>query len=163
MKQRKGLAVWLLLLAMLMVVGLTGCGATAPDVDWTLQITGEVAEPLTLSYGDLAAMDQTELTDVVMERSQGEDQTNTWSGVALEDLFAEAGADANPPLITAVAADGYSVEISQDELQGAIVALKEDGEWIAEADPDSGPIRLVCPEAPGNRWVFQLTEIQVGQ
>ena len=44
-----------------------------------------------------------------------------------------------------------------------IVALKEKGEWIAEADPDHGPIRLVFPHTPANRWVFQIQEIQVNE
>jgi hypothetical protein len=63
--------------------------------------------------------------------------------------------------ITSVAGDGYAIEISKDELQDCIVALKENGEWIAEADPDHGPIRMVCPHTPANRWVFQLQELQV--
>ena len=41
------------------------------------------------------------------------------------------------------------------------MALKDGGEWIADVTPDNGPIRLVTPETPGNRWVFQLIEIQV--
>ena len=65
--------------------------------------------------------------------------------------------------VTALAADGYAIEITKDELQDAIVALKQDGEWITEAESDKGPIRLVCPETPTNRWVFQLQEIQVNE
>ena len=42
-----------------------------------------------------------------------------------------------------------------------IVALQQAGEWITKTDPDAGPIRLVFPETPANRWVFQVTEIVV--
>ena len=145
---------------LLLVAGLAACGGAAPDVDWTLGVSGAVSEPLSLSYAELADMPQTELNDILMEKSLGEDTTGDWSGVALSEILDKAGAGEFVS-ITAVAADGYAIEISKDELQDAIVALKENGEWIAEADPDHGPIRLVCPYTPANRWVFQLTDLQV--
>ena len=148
-----------LLVALLLVLVLAGCGG-APDVDWTLGVSGAVSTPLALSYADLAELPQTELSDILMEKSLGEDTTGDWSGVTLDEILTQAGA-AEYVSITAVAGDGYAIEISKDELEGAIVALKENGEWIADADPDHGPIRLVCPYTPANRWVFQLMELQV--
>jgi DMSO/TMAO reductase YedYZ molybdopterin-dependent catalytic subunit len=148
-----------LLAALLLVLVLAGCGG-APDVDWTLGVSGAVGNPLTLTYAELAEMPQTELGDILMEKSLGEDTMGDWSGVALDEILSQAGAGEYVS-ITAVAGDGYAIEISKDELQDAIVALKENGEWIAEADPDHGPIRLVSPYTPANRWVFQLMELQV--
>jgi DMSO/TMAO reductase YedYZ molybdopterin-dependent catalytic subunit len=149
------------IVSVLMAVSLIGCGGGAPDADWTLQIGGEVDTPLSVSYQELAEMSQTELSEILMERSEGEDTSGSWSGVALTSLLEQAGAADEYASITAVAADGYAIEIPRAELEGAIVALKEEGKWIAEADPDHGPIRLVCPHTPANRWVFQLTDIQV--
>lgn len=146
--------------ALLLAVVLASCGGAAPKVDWTLGVSGAVSSPLSLSFADLADMEQTDLSDILMEKSLGEDTTGDWSGVALTDLLDKAGAGEYVS-ITAVAGDGYAIEISKDELEGAIVALKENGEWIAEADPDHGPIRLVCPHTPANRWVFSLMELQV--
>ncbi len=80
----------------------------------------------------------------------------------MTDLLTKAGAG-EYATITAVAGDGYAIEVNKDELENAIVALKENGKWIAETDPDHGPIRLVTPKTPANRWVFQLQEIQVNQ
>jgi DMSO/TMAO reductase YedYZ molybdopterin-dependent catalytic subunit len=149
-----------LLTALLMVLVLAGCGGGAPDVDWALGVSGAVSNPLTLSYAELADMPQTDLNEILMEKSLGEDTTGDWSGVALDEILSEAGAGEFVS-ITAVAGDGYAIEISKDELQDAIVAMKENGEWIADIDPDHGPIRLVCPYTPANRWVFQLMELQV--
>ena len=148
-----------LLVALLLVLVVAGCGG-APDVDWTLGVSGAVDNPLALSYAELAEMPQSDLSDILMEKSLGEDTTGDWSGVALDEILSQAGAGEYVS-ITAVAGDGYAIEISKDELQDAIVALKENGEWIAEADPDHGPIRLVSPYTPANRWVFQLMELQV--
>jgi DMSO/TMAO reductase YedYZ molybdopterin-dependent catalytic subunit len=149
-----------LLTALLVVLVLAGCGGGAPDVDWALGVSGAVSNPLTLSYAELADMPQTDLNEILMEKSLGEDTTGDWSGVALDEILSEAGAGEFVS-ITAVAGDGYAIEISKDELQDAIVAMKENGEWIADIDPDHGPIRLVCPYTPANRWVFQLMELQV--
>jgi DMSO/TMAO reductase YedYZ molybdopterin-dependent catalytic subunit len=149
-----------LAVAVLAVLGLASCGGAAPEVDWTLAVGGAVSEPLALSYAELAGMTQTELNDILMEKSLGEDTIGDWSGVALAELLGQAGAGEYVS-ITSVAADGYAIEISKDELEDCIVAVKEDGEWIAEADPDHGPIRMVCPHTPANRWVFQLQELQV--
>ncbi len=105
-------------------------------------------------------MEQTELKDVQMEKSTGEDELTSWSGVSIETIFAQAGVG-EYSTITAVAADGYAIEITKDEMQGGIIALMDKGKWIAEVTPDKGPIRMVLPKTPGNRWVFSIKEIQV--
>ncbi len=151
------------LLSVLLLAGalvLTGCGSGAPKVDWELSITGDVETPLTLSYQDLAKMDMIDLNDILMEKSTGEDEITSWSGVPISTLLEQAGAG-DFSSVTAIAADGYAVEVPREELESGIVALKDDGEWIATASPDSGPIRLVTPQTPANRWVFQLVELQV--
>jgi DMSO/TMAO reductase YedYZ molybdopterin-dependent catalytic subunit len=150
------------LLAVLLVVGLVSCGSGAPQVDWEVKVSGDVETPLTLTYTDLVGMPQTDLKDVMMEKSTGEDVVTSWSGVALAEIFAKAGVT-DYATVTATAADGYAIEITRDELEGAIIALKDGDQWISAATPDKGPIRLVCPETPGNRWVYQLTEMQVNK
>lgn len=152
---------WILALLVLLIVALMAACGGAPKVDWTLSITGAVDESLSLSYQDLVGEPQAELSDLLMQRTHGEDSVGDWSGVALDPLLKHAGAADGWVSITALAADGYAIEISRAELEGAIVALKAQGEWIAKADPDHGPIRLVCPLTPADRWVFQLNELQV--
>ncbi|QRN83706.1 molybdopterin-dependent oxidoreductase [Chloroflexota bacterium] len=149
---------WILLFVIPLL--LSACNSV-PNVDWTLKISGEVTNPLTLSYADLAAMDFVSLDDVLMEKSRGEDEVRSFSGVDLATLLEEAGAPADYSTLTAIAADGYAIEISKDEAVNGIVAIKQGGAWITEADPDAGPIRLVFPTTPANRWVFQITEIIV--
>jgi DMSO/TMAO reductase YedYZ molybdopterin-dependent catalytic subunit len=150
------------LMIMMALLGvLTGCGGV-PSVDWELTISGDVENPATYSYQELAGMEQLDLEEILMEKSTGEDEVTSWSGVPLEMLLEQAGAG-EFSTVTALAADGYAIEIAAGELNNAIVALKDSGEWIAEVTPDKGPIRLVTPDTPGNRWVFQLTEIQINK
>ena len=149
----------LLILSTLLLISCS----TAPKVDWDLTISGAVDNTLTVSYKELAKMPQIDMKDVFMDKSTGEDSVGSWSGVLLADLFAKAGAAQDFVSVTAIAADGYAIEISRDELDNSIIAMKEDGEWIQSSDPEHGPIRMVCPQTPANRWVFQLLEIQVNQ
>ena len=157
MFQKRSLSLVVLFIAGLL---LTACGGGAPSVDWTLSISGEVGTPIDVSYAVLAKMDHIDLKDVLMQKSLGEDEVASWVGVPLATLFEQAGVG-DFSTVTATAGDGYAVEITSDELEGAIVALKKDGDWITKVEPDKGPIRLVCPETPANRWVFQIQGIQV--
>ncbi len=152
----------LLTLVLLMTV-LVGCGSKIPDVDWTLKISGDVATPTEISFKELAAMEQVDLSEILMEKSTGEDEITSWSGPSLDAVLALAGAPDDFVSLTVFASDGYSIEITKEELTNGIVALKDSGEWIIEVTPDKGPIRLVTPETPANRWVFSVVEIQVNQ
>ncbi len=150
---------WMIFWAALLTMVLAGCGG-APNVDWTLTVTGGEPSPVAFTHAELAQMEQVDLNDVLMEKSLGEDEVTSWSGVPVATLLEQAGVGTYTS-ITAVAADGYAIEIPRDEMEGGIVALKKSGEWITTAEADKGPIRLVTPETPANRWVFQLEELQV--
>lgn len=152
--------VWIL--AIILPMALCACGG-APKVDWTLTISGDVSNPVTFTYKELAAMDMVDLNEVLMEKSRGEDEVRSFSGVDLAMLLDQAGAPEDYSTVTAKAADGYAIEISKDEMVDGIVAMKQSGEWIVDSDPGAGPIRLVFPVTPANRWVFQVTEIIVNQ
>lgn len=141
---------------------LSACAIT-PKVKWDLTITGSVNEPSTFSYQELASLPQTGLENVMMDRSVDEDEIGSWSGVALDDLFLHAGVSNEFSTLTAVASDGYSITVLPEELEGAIIALKKDGEWIQIVDPSHGPIRLVCPRTTASRWVYKLKGIVLNQ
>lgn len=152
----------LLFTALLVSILVAACGgAGAPTVDWEITIDGAVDNPLTLSYAELAAMPQVELNDILMEKSTGEDEVTSWSGVSLDALFQEAGIADDFSTVIVTAADGYAIEITRDELTGGIIAMQDAEGWIAETDPDKGPIRLVTPETPGNRWLFSLQTLTI--
>lgn len=157
LKNRKKSLIWLTIIVLPLLLG--ACGA--PNVDWQLSISGDVSNPKTFSYKELADMPQVDLSDVYMEKSRGEDEVRSFSGVELSSLLEEAGAPEGFSSITAYAADGYAIDIPKDEMVNGIVALKDGGEWIAKKDTDEGPIRLVFPSTPANRWIYQVNEIVV--
>ncbi len=145
-----------------LLFALSACGS-APNVDWDLSVSGDVNNPTIFTYKDLVKLPQDELNDILMEKSRGEDEFRSFSGVKLSTLFEKVDGPANPTTIIATAADGYQIEISADEMVDGMIALKDGGDWITKTDPTSGPIRLVFPATPANRWVFQVIEIEVIQ
>ncbi len=147
--------IWLSLLILPLL--LSACGA--PNVDWELSITGEVSNPMVFTFKELTKMPQVNLNDVYMEKSRGEDEVRSFSGVELSLLLEKAGVPEDFSSITAFAADGYAIDISKDELVDGIIALKDSGDWMT--DTDEGPIRLVFPSTPANRWIYQVNEIVV--
>ncbi|MGC9358803.1 MAG: molybdopterin-dependent oxidoreductase [Anaerolineae bacterium] len=148
-----------LLILVALALALTSC-SSGEKVDWELKVSGAVSKPLTVSYDDLAGRTQTTLDDVLMDRSEGEDTSSTWEGVALSELLNEAGVSDAASAVIFRAADGYEREVDLADVGDAIVALKENGESLL-GDEKLGPIRIVIPGLPASRWVGQLVEIEV--
>jgi DMSO/TMAO reductase YedYZ molybdopterin-dependent catalytic subunit len=159
-KQNQPFRTLIFTLMIALTITLTAC-STTPNVDWELSVSGAVSNPTVFTYKELADLPQVDLQDVLMEKSRGEDEFRSFSGVKLSLILEKVGAQDNLSSITAKAADGYAIEISEDELVDGIVALKDGNDWIVNSDPKSGPIRLVFPATPANRWVFQVNEIIV--
>lgn len=157
-RKNQSLRISILTLFILLPLSLSACGGV-PKVEWELSITGNVNNPITFTFKELATMEQIALSDVYMEKSRGEDEVRSFSGVSLDLLIEKAAPSSDYSSITAKAADGYAIEISKDEMVDGIIAMKQAGEWIIDADPGAGPIRLVFPMTPANRWVFQVSEI----
>ena len=159
---KKGLVLLVLLAIVLSACGGAGGGGAngAPRVDWKVSISGAVSKPLTLTYADLAKRPQATLKDVVMRRSQGEETKNSWSGPTLEAILKDAGVSSKATGITCLAKDGYAMKMTMDDIKNAIIALKQDDQWI-DTDTKSGPVRMLAPDKTANFWVGQLIEIKV--
>ncbi len=159
-KQNQTIRTLLFSLMITLAITLTACSST-PNIDWELSVSGAVSNPTVFTFKDLTEMPQANLQDVLMEKTRGEDEFRSFSGVELSLILEQVGAQDNLSSITAIAADGYAIEIIADELVDGIIALKDGNDWIVNSNPQEGPIRMVFPATPANRWVFQVTEIIV--
>ena len=101
MKRRLVITLMILLLA----INIAACNAV-PDVEWELSISGAVIAPYSITYQELLDLDQTDLGDVFMDKSVGEDEYGSWSGVTVDHLLSKADVDPDYVTVTAVAADG---------------------------------------------------------
>jgi DMSO/TMAO reductase YedYZ molybdopterin-dependent catalytic subunit len=141
----------------------------AQDALQTLQITGAVKQPLTISADDLAKMSRSS----VKTTSSG--METVYEGVWLSEVLKKAGVPQGGDLrgkalatyVLAEAQDGYQVVFSLAELDPSFIdnqvllADTANGKALFGAQ---GRFRLVVPkDKPGARSVRMLTKIEVVQ
>lgn len=142
--------------------------AQTPADKNTVKVTGEVLKPLTLTTADLAAMPRTEVT---AKDKQG--ASHTFSGVALAEIFKEAGVTSGKQLrgenlakyVLVTCADGYQVVFSLAELDSSFtdrVVILADHMEDKPLPAGVGPFRIIVPgEKKPARNCFQVTSIAI--
>jgi DMSO/TMAO reductase YedYZ molybdopterin-dependent catalytic subunit len=143
-----------------------GSGTATPAA--VVKVTGEVTKPLTLSAADLAAMPR---TTAIAKDKQGAE--HSFSGVALRDIFKEAGVTTGRQLrgenlakyVLVTCADNYRVVFSLAELDSSftdrvvILADQMDGKPLPAG---VGPFRIIVPgEKKPARNCFRVTGIAI--
>jgi DMSO/TMAO reductase YedYZ molybdopterin-dependent catalytic subunit len=138
-------------------------GLTDVDVDaYRLVVDGPaVSQPLRLTYDDLLALPQHQAT-LPISCVEGWSTSQTWRGVRVRDLLAEAGAPSRARAVAhAMHESPRQREAPIDPDHAAdpdtLLALCVGGEPLA---PDHGfPVRLIGPNRPGvhqTKWVSRL-------
>ena len=147
----KTAALWLSLSFLLL--NLTACSETPPDVDWELTIDGDVDQPVTYSFEDLVDLRRAKLTDVPTRDPDNPDETTSWEGVTLFLLLQDPGGveyTVNSWVMVTLQ-DGTARRANLADLRGAVVALKDGaGNWLA--DQDVAPVHLIAPNLPSSEW-----------
>ncbi|MFN2108729.1 MAG: molybdopterin-dependent oxidoreductase [Anaerolineae bacterium] len=146
---RKSLVAVLALVLVIILAACSGTGTTggAPE-DAALKITGNVNSEVGWSEEDVRAMDtvQTDFTN-----KDGE--TSTYTGVLLNDLLDKAGVKGEATAIVFVADDGYTAEVTLDEVKACtncIVGFRDEGGFL-----------MVMPDFSNKAQVKGVIEIQV--
>ena len=158
-----------------------------PKVDineWRLIISGEVANPITLTIADLKKMPRVELVSVLecagngralyeptvpgLQWEYGAVGNGRWAGVRLGDVLKRCGLK---PSSREILFDGADVPVGKmPEFKRSIPlkkALDPDTilayEMNGESLPDSHgfPLRVIAPGWAGDSWVKWLTKIEV--
>lgn len=138
----------------------TGTAQVIELESYSLEITGEVINPLSLKYDDLRCMPKIESRPTLVCPGFFED-TATWSGVSLDYLMKLAGIKESARHIRMVSADGYAalVEIKEALSGTSFLAYQWEGEPIPVLH--GFPVRAVFPDLNGNKWVKWLVRIEV--
>jgi DMSO/TMAO reductase YedYZ molybdopterin-dependent catalytic subunit len=160
----------LLVLVLVQIVPmLRAAPAQTAAVPAELRVAGAVSTPLVLTVADLKKMPRKTLTVV----NPHEKKTETYEGVAVEELLRRAGAPLGEQLrgaamatyVVAEAGDGYRVVFSLAELDSGIVdseMMVADTVDGAPLSAQQGPFRLVAPhEKRPARWVRMLKTLTV--
>ena len=138
-----------------------------PSVDatqWTLDLTGSVAQPFSLSYDDLLnleAVEQEKTLECISNEVGGNlISTALWTGVQLRDLLARAQPTAQTYKVKLTSVDGYTDSIHIDKAMepDTIVAYLMNGVTLPQEH--GYPARLLVPNIYGMKNVKWLKSIE---
>jgi DMSO/TMAO reductase YedYZ molybdopterin-dependent catalytic subunit len=141
----------------------------APEIptDWTLDIKGDVEQPLSLSLDELRQLPRLDVEATLeCDFSAGPSllvSSAVWTGVSLKGLLEQAGLSPSANGITFQAVDGYrrgpfhlAEIINRDDV---IVAYDMNGEALPEIQ--GWPTKIVIPGCVGNQWIRWLDRIEI--
>jgi len=145
---KKSLAVLVLVLVMV----LAACGgkdaAGGIPADAALKITGNVKNEIGWTEDQVRAMDTMEA-----QAANKDGEISTYTGVSINTLLDKAGVNTGATAVVYVADDGYTAEVTLDEVKGCtdcIVSFREQGGFS-----------IVMPGFSNKAQVKGVVEIQV--
>jgi DMSO/TMAO reductase YedYZ molybdopterin-dependent catalytic subunit len=166
MKKTSKIALAILIILVAAAVPLYFYTRPAPVPQGTMQITGQVSNPMNITLSQLQTYTPTTLQVTLTSSSQpsGNGVFN-YTGVLLSTLLQKAGVSANATSVYIQASDGYGTTLSmQDAMsQKTIIAYQKDGEALTPLKSGGeGPFRLIVgTDQYAQRWVMGVVSIQV--
>ncbi len=136
-------------------------GVQAIDLEsYRLEVTGKVAQPLSLTYDELRCMPKVEVQCTLICPGFFQDEA-TWAGASLDHVMARAGVQPDAEGLKLISVDGYVTEVSMKAAREGDNFLAY--EWEGEPLPiiHGFPVRVVFPALEGNKWAKWLVEIEV--
>jgi DMSO/TMAO reductase YedYZ molybdopterin-dependent catalytic subunit len=132
----------------------------------TLQIEGNVNNPINLTISQLQSLPAVTLQVTVSSSSHQEDNgVFNYTGVPLKDLLSQAQANANATSIYVQASDGYGTTITMQDAQSqnTFIAYQKDGQPLTLLkDGGEGPLRLIIGgDQYAQRWVRGVVALDV--
>jgi DMSO/TMAO reductase YedYZ molybdopterin-dependent catalytic subunit len=121
---------------------------SVPHVDlatWDFAVTGEVENPIRLTYDELQALPQTELTTDIHCVTRWSRFDTSFRGVHWRELAKLVQPKPTAHFVVAHAEQGYTANLPLEAIEAddALIAWDADGEPL---EPDHGwPLRLVVP------------------
>jgi DMSO/TMAO reductase YedYZ molybdopterin-dependent catalytic subunit len=132
------------------------------DIDeYRLKITGEVDNPLSLTFDQVKEMESKRIFAVLDCPGFFTDE-GYWTGVDLKDLLELAGYHEDASKLSFISIDGYTGNLSLESVmknESILVAYHFQDKEFPEVH--GYPLRIVAKSEPGNVWVKWLAEIKV--
>ncbi len=127
-----------------------------PRDEWTLDVSGAVDSPLSLSY---AGVDPSHEARVLLDCTSGWYSEHDWQGLSVGALLDEVGASDEARWVQFRSVTGYRWSLPIEEARGAMLATHVDGERLSHGH--GFPLRLVAPERRGFQWVKWVESVRV--
>jgi DMSO/TMAO reductase YedYZ molybdopterin-dependent catalytic subunit len=131
----------------------------------TVQIKGQVKNPLTITFSQLENYTPRTLEVTLSSSSRISDNgVFNYTGVTLRTLLEQANGSANATSVYIQASDGYGTTIPiQDAMnQNTIIAYQKNGSPLTELKDDGeGPLRLIIgSDQYAQRWIRGVVAIE---
>jgi len=130
--------------------------------DYTLKVSGRVKRPRTLTFAELEAMPQTQISKDFQCVTGWRIPKVAWSGVAMPDFLEAVGADLSAPALRLTSFDGSyteSLTMAQARRRDILVATSMLGKPIT--NDHGGPVRLYVGPMYGYKSLKWLGGIEV--
>ena len=124
--------------------------------DWSLTVTGAVAEPAELAYTDL---DPAAEREALLDCTSGWYTVQSWRGVRVGDLLDAVGPGEDARYVRFVSVTGYRWSLPIDEARDALLATRVGGDPLSHGH--GAPLRLVAPGRRGFQWVKWIERVEV--
>lgn len=128
--------------------------------DWKLKISGQVEQPLELSWDEFLALPRTTMTSDFHCVTSWSRYDNTWEGVHIREILQRAKPLSNAHFVMARSWTGYTTNLPLEKLDDddVMIILKHDGQPL---DPDhGGPVRLLVPKLYGYKSAKWLNGLE---
>ncbi len=126
-----------------------------------LNITGQVASPLQLTYDQVVSDHQAYRKVVFLYCVEGWNATILWEGVLVKDLLVEADADMSAPVVIFHASDGYSTALPMNYVVNKNILLAYKMNNLTIPAERGFPFQLVAESQYGYKWIKWITGIEV--
>jgi DMSO/TMAO reductase YedYZ molybdopterin-dependent catalytic subunit len=128
--------------------------------DYTLEITGLVEKPLSLTYEEVLDRDQYSKV-VTLHCVEGWDATILWEGVLIESLIDQAGVKDEAVTVIFHAEDGYTSSLPLDFVRENDILLAYKMNDVTLPPERGFPFQIVAESKWGYKWVKWATEIEL--
>jgi len=134
-----------------------------PDINistWTLEVDGNVSNPLTYSYENLTSLPSVELI-ATLQCVAGASGTALWKGVSVESLLNLALPTLDAIEVVFFSVDGFSSSLTINQIinYDILLAYEMNGETLPLTQ--GYPLRVVAPYHVGYKWVRWVDHIEI--
>jgi DMSO/TMAO reductase YedYZ molybdopterin-dependent catalytic subunit len=128
-----------------------------PD-SWTLRVTGAIDTPITLSYADVIAASNSDVT-ATLDCTGGWYTVQSWRGIRLLEVLNQARVKSDATGVNLKGVLDYSASFTFNQAEEILLATHVGEEVLNHSH--GFPMRAVVPSRRGWHWVKWLTEIEV--
>jgi DMSO/TMAO reductase YedYZ molybdopterin-dependent catalytic subunit len=113
--------------------------------DWSLKVSGEVEDPLTLGWDELMALEQITITTDIHCVTRWSKLDTTWTGVRVRDVLDRAKVKPAGAFVMAHSDGGYTTNVPLEALYDDDVLLAHEYDGRPLEHDHGAPLRLLVP------------------